>query len=157
VAVELYEIAPRRAHPLPLTIDIGPRDFGWRLGGFYDAEDVRGVGARWTGETADIDLPRIAGATRVRLVLRVAAPRPAGRPPAATTVSIDGRVVGLAANLSPDFRDVALALDPAALRRIQAGPTKLTLRTPPFVPAETGGTDTRRLGVMVDWVRLEVQ
>jgi hypothetical protein len=72
-------------------------------------------------------------------------------------VSIDGRVVGLAANLSPDFRDVALALDPVAVRRIQAGPTKLTLRTPPFVPAEAGGADTRRLGVMVDWVRLEVQ
>jgi hypothetical protein len=156
-AVELYAIAPRHPHALPLTIDIGPRDFGWRLGGFYDAEDVRGAGARWTEETADIDLPRIAPATRVRLVLHVAAPRPAGQPPAATTVSIDGRVVGIAANLSPDFRDVALTLDPALVERIQAGPTVLNLRTPPFVPADTSGTDTRRLGVMVDWVRLEVQ
>jgi hypothetical protein len=156
-AVELYAIAPRRPHALPLTIDIGPRDFGWRLGGFYDAEDVRGAGARWTEETADIDLPRIAPATRVRLVLHVAAPRPAGQPPAATTVSIDGRVVGVAANLSPDFRDVALTLDPALVDRIQSGPTALTLRTPTFVPADTSGADTRRLGVMVDWVRLEVQ
>jgi hypothetical protein len=157
VAVELYAIAPRRAHALPLTIDIGPRDFGWRLGGFYDAEDVRGAGARWTEETADVDLPRIGAATRVRLVLRVAAPRPEGWPPAATTVSIDGRVVGLAANLSSDFRDVAFALDPETVARIQTGPAELTLRTPPFVPAETSGPDTRRLGVMVDWVRLEVQ
>jgi hypothetical protein len=157
VTVDLYKVAPRRAHALPVTIDIGPRDFGSRLDGFYDAEDVRGVGARWTAETADIELPRIGGAARARLILRIAAPRPTGEPPAATTVSIDGRVVGLAANLSPDFRDVALALDPAAVRRIEAGPTKLTLRTPPFVPADTAGTDTRRLGVMVDWLRLEVQ
>jgi hypothetical protein len=157
VTVDLYQIAPRRAHALPVTIDIGPRDFGSRLDGFYDAEDVRGVGARWTGETADIELPRIAAANRVRLVLRIAAPRPSDEPPAATTVSIDGRVVGLAANLSPDFRDVALALDPAAVRRIEAGPTKLTLRTPPFVPADTGGADARHLGVMVDWLRLEVR
>jgi hypothetical protein len=66
-------------------------------------------------------------------------------------------VAGIAANLSPDFRDVALTLDPALVERIQAGPTVLNLRTPPFVPADTSGTDTRRLGVMVDWVRLEVQ
>jgi hypothetical protein len=157
VTIDLYRVAPRDAHPLPLTIDIGPRDFGARLSGFYDVEGAGGAGARWTGETAEIDLPRVAAAGRTRLILRIAAPRPKAEPPAATTVSIDGRVIGLAANLSPDFHDVALALDPAVVRQLEAGPTTLTLRTPPFVSKDAAGADSRRLGIMVDWVRLEAR
>jgi hypothetical protein len=155
--VELYEISPVAPEALPLLLDLGESDFAWRRDGFYDAEQMGPATARWTGTLASIAVPRVeTAAGTLVLRMRLAGPRPPGVAPPVVQVDLDGRPVGTTPALSAAFQIYELPLDAVEANALLSGPTRLTLRVPGFVPADTaGGSDHRQLGAAVDWIRVE--
>ena len=80
--------------------------------------------------------------------------RPVAAPPAKVTVRFNGTIIGTI-DVRPGFQEYRLPL-PTDLVRQAAGatdPAQLTLESTVWVPRDfLGGTDDRRLGVMVDRV-----
>ena len=143
---------------MPVTAEIGAADLPARLDGFYDAEQMGEASARWTRDRADVQLPRIQAPARGTLVLRVAAPRPASMPRPLIRVSLDGVDIGTTPALGGGFELVEMPLPEWSLTRLAAGPSVLSVSVPTFVPAEHGmGDDTRQLGAVVDWVRVDAR
>jgi hypothetical protein len=139
-----------------VTVEIGAADLSARIDGFHDAEQMGDASTRWTRDMALVQLPQMETASRGTLVLRLAAPRAASVAPPRMRVSLDGVEVGTTPALGPAFQLVELPLPGWSLTRLSAGPTVLTLAVPTFVPAEHGmGADTRQLGAVVDWVRVD--
>jgi hypothetical protein len=158
--VELYQISRPAEKPgteLPLAIEVGDLDFRWLLRGFYGREWIQDVGARWTSGRAEIALPRLAaGDSSVTLLLRLATHRPPGVAAPLVRLSIDGTPAGSIDRPSQEFATYQFALDPRLAARLRAGAATLTIATDTFVPGAAGRDgDTRALGVMVDWLRLE--
>ena len=157
VRIEQYDVVPARPRALPVTIDVGFDDFNWRGGGFYGPELAGEAAVRWTGGRADILLPQIEPVANARLVARIAAPRPADHAPVTATFLLDDLVIGTAPSLPGHFAEVAFQLTTPVIDRLVRGVTHLTLRAPVFVPRDNGmGDDTRELGVMVDWLHLDL-
>jgi hypothetical protein len=142
---------------LPLAIEVGDLDFRWLLRGFYGREWIQDVSARWTSGLAEIALPRLAaGDSSVTLLLRLASHRPPGAAAPNVRLSIDGTPAGSIERASAAFATYQIALDPRLAARLRAGAATLTIASDTFVPAAGGrGGDTRALGVVVDWLRLE--
>ena len=156
--IEFYIARPRDAAAMPVTAEIGAADLPARLDGFYDAEQMGEASARWTRDRADVQLPRIQAPARGTLVLRVAAPRPASMPRPLIRVSLDGVDIGTTPALGGGFELVEMPLPEWSLARLAAGPSVLSVSVPTFVPAEHGmGDDTRQLGAVVDWVRVDAR
>ena len=156
--IEFYIAHPRDPAMVPVTVEIGAGDLSARLDGFHDAEQMGEASARWTREHALIQLPLVRLAGHGALVLRLAAPRAAGMAAPQVRVSLDGVEVGTTAELAAGFQLVELPLPDRSLTRLAAGPSVLTLSVATFVPAEHGmGGDTRPLGAIVDWVRVDAR
>jgi hypothetical protein len=158
--VELYRIsrpAERPGRELPLAIEVGDLDFRWLLRRFYGREWIQDVSARWTSGRAEIALPRLAaGDSSVMLLLRLATHRPPGAAAPVVRLSIDGMPAGSIDRPSAAFAVYQVALDAHLAARLRAGAATLTIASETFVPAAAGrGSDTRALGVVVDWLRLE--
>jgi hypothetical protein len=155
--VEFFTVEIAQPAELPVVVEIGDHDLGSRLDGFYGREALGGAASRWTREVAGISLPRIARApAAAALVLRLAAPRPEGVAAVTVRVELDGELIGITPALGYEFLTVELPLTAPAIARLAAGRSTLRLIAPTFVPAERAGNDdTRTLGVVVDWVRLE--
>jgi hypothetical protein len=158
VTLELYAVHTRQPAPLPLVIDIGPGDLGWRGDGFHGPELIGGATVRWSSGAARVLLPPIATVENVRLTIRMAAPRPPGRPPARATLNFGDGLTIESPELTGDLREVVFDLDRPVADRLAAGATILTLGTTPFVPrAEGQGDDSRQLGLVVDSLRFEAR
>lgn len=156
-AIQFYRARPGTPRAAPATVEIGSADLAGRLVGFHDAEQMGEASARWTREMARVQLPRVEGATGV-LALRLAAPRPASMAPARVRLSLDGVEFSTTPPLGPGLSVVEVPLPDWALARVGAGPSELTLTTPTFIPEEHGmGGDRRKLGAVVDWVRVEAR
>ncbi len=159
--VALYRITRRDAEgqaPWPLTIDIGADDFPFIIQGFHAAETFDSSRARWTTGESRVAVPRMAGpsATRRVLVLRLSAHRPPGIAPAAVRLSVDGLPLGTISGTTSELREYRLQLTDAILARVVAGPTILTISTDTFIPKALGvNDDGRRLGIVLDWIRIE--
>lgn len=154
--IEFYEIRPQQRVTLPLTMDVGEADFRWRGRGFHSVERMDDALVRWTTGAAGVTVPPIEPVEEARLVLRLAAPRPPGRPAPDVSVLLDWRVVGTVQNVSPEFTTIAIDLDRRAIDRLVSGPSALELQSAFFVPRAEGlGDDSRQLGVIVDWLRIE--
>jgi len=155
--IEFHRLSAAGPVPLPLDLDIGDYDVGWRVDGFHGWEAVYGVASRWTGAEATLLLPQVSAVPdRSVLVLELAAPRPVGLAPPEVRIELDGRLVGPPVTVAQGFQAFELPLEPWARARLTAGLARLVLRTSTFVPAESGGSlDRRELGVVVDRIRVE--
>jgi tetratricopeptide (TPR) repeat protein len=143
----------------PRLLDIGDGlDIGY-VEGMYPAEMVGPEGVRWTTGNATVRLS--GGAQHIRLIARVAAPRPTGQP-----VPVDVCVAETCQSLrvGSQWRTYRVYLvrvcdDSASCHQ----PLEVTLRSSTFVPAGLErpspgvqpNQDTRRLGIMVDFVAAE--
>ena len=151
--LHLYAVRPAESDPPPLRLDVGEWDLPYLGSGFYPAEKQEGAMVRWTASHATVQVPPrfVPSAEYAQLVLRLATRRPgAGRVP----VELDWNGQPMArVELTPEFAEYRIALNVAHADRGGA----LTLRSPPFVPREVGlGEDRRSLGVLVDWIAVEV-
>ena len=154
--IELYRARPAAGAGLHVDVDIGEHDIGWRESGFHGYERMGESSARWTFGRAVIRLPKLGATVPAdALVMRLAAPRPAGIAPPSVVAALDGERIGETPALDSSFREVRIPLSAAAAARLRVGRSQLELTVPTFVPAATGGSaDQRQLGVVVDWVRI---
>jgi hypothetical protein len=158
--VELYRISRPADEPridLPMAIEVGDLDFRWLLRGFYGPERIQGASARWTSGRAEIPLPRLAaGDSSVTLLIRLATHRPPGDAVPGVRLSIEGTAAGRIDRPRREFETYQITLDPPLAARLRAGAATLTITSDTFVPGTAGrGGDTRALGVVIDWLRLE--
>jgi len=159
--VAVYQVRARDGQtqaPLPHTVDVGVDDFQALVDGFHASEPFHSTRARWTTGDSRIALPRMASPAsgRMDLVLRLAADRPPGHAPVEIRLAIGGIPAGTITAPTIDLREYRIRLSPAVMARLLAGPSILSMSSDVFVPKDVvGGTDDRRLGVMLDWVRVE--
>ena len=141
--VELEQLA-RGAHPAwrGRIEDTGRRGFRGVVRGTYDAESFDGTRAAWTRPQVTVRLPGGPGTVE----LTVFAPRPT---PPRLEVWAGGRL--LAGPVDPPPTPVTLAFTVPADLPLANG-LELELRSVPFVPAHTGGRDTRSLGIVLSRV-----
>lgn len=130
-------------------VDLGGTD-DFQVSGFFDKEGGGDATFRWTGSCGSVYLPGLrAGDTLV--VNAAGGPRPADKP-ATVTASLSGVSVG-GFTASEFLHEYRLRMpDP-----LPPGPPVLRFDVPAWRPAnvQAASTDTRDLGLMVDWIRLE--
>jgi hypothetical protein len=156
--IAFHDLRPRPASTAPVTFEIGENDLALRGVGFYDVELMGASYARWASANATMYLPRVAPLGAGRLLVRAAAPRPAGVAAPSLSLRLDGRALGQVGPLEQGFAVYPVALEPWALERLQRGGAMVTLSSPTFSPADSGASaDRRKLGAAIDWVRVEPQ
>ena len=158
--VAIYRVSQRddAPKPLPFLLDIGADDFRALVDGFHAAEQIQSSSARWTNGDSRIALPRLAAPSSgiLTLVLRASADRPQGQAPAVLNLTIDGIPAGTPPPLTPSLTEYRIVLPAEARARVLAGPTLLSLTSGFFIPNAAGlNGDSRRLGIVIDWVRIE--
>ena len=151
----IYELTVGQAQGGAFDLDIGDRDDLYVVR-FFAKERTEGRTIRWTGPTSFIAVPGLSGQERELVLTMHDGGRPASAPPARVTVRFDGAVIGTI-DVGSGFRDYRLAI-PADLVQRAAGntdPAQLTLESTVWVPRDLiGGTDDRKLGVMLDRVQV---
>lgn len=135
-------------------LDLGrSRDEWGSLDGFHERETdpQSGLTLRWTsGRSSFVWVPQPGFAPR-EIAFRAKAPRDVA---VTVAVSIGGVPAGSVSVLPGDFSEARLSLDEVARARMAgAGPMRVELESPVFVPKAAGlGDDPRSLGVILDRV-----
>ncbi len=150
----LYQLSiGERAGAGGFHLDVGDRDDLFVVR-FYAKERSEGRTIRWTGPTSYISVPGLSGTEHEVVLTMHDGGRPAAAPPARVTVRFNDTIIGTI-DVKPGFQEYRLPI-PAALARAAgeaADPAQLTLESTVWVPRDyLGGSDTRRLGVMIDRV-----
>lgn len=154
--IEFYEVREAQPLPLPLTMDVGAADFRWRDSGFHALEQIGDASVRWTDGIGRVLVPRVEATDRARLMVRLAAPRPPGRPSPTISIHLGDQLLASVPDVPPEFTTIAIDLTKEAMQRLTSGPSFLELQSSFFVPRAEGlGDDPRQLGVLVDWFRIE--
>lgn len=124
-------------------LDVGGPDALGVRGGLYDRETTGAESFRWTDGDAWLRLPALTGAAALRLRL-------AGQTPGPTPVEVwlDGQMVGQL-DAAPGFAEYRLPI-PSGVASGRV--VEVRLISPTFSP---GGSDPRRLGILVDWLAFE--
>lgn len=149
----IYNLSIGRVENGGFNLDIGDRDDLYVVR-FYAKERSENRTIRWTGPLSYIALPGLSGAEHEVVLTMHDGGRPAAAPPARVTVRFNGTIIGTI-DVKPGFQDYRLALAPDLARQAATAtdPAQLTLESTVWVPRDyLGGTDTRRLGVMIDRV-----
>ncbi|MCX6032213.1 MAG: glycosyltransferase family 87 protein [Chloroflexi bacterium] len=131
--------------PHAIAIDIGSGQDARYTQGFYFAEEQYGSTVRWSGPQATVTFNGL-GQRPWRLRLRASGLRPSG--PVQLTLSGNGEPLAQV-TMGGDMQEYAFAVPASAVGPL--GNLQLSLSTPTF----TALPDTRDLGIMVDWLRLE--
>jgi hypothetical protein len=131
--------------PHATMVDVGSSADTRSIQGFYFSEEQAGSSVRWSGPIARVAFDGV-GIRPWRLRLRASGLRPTGT--AAVILAVNGQPLAQV-NLAGDMREYEFAV-PAALLG-PSGNVVVTLQTATF----TAPPDTRDLGIMVDWLRLE--
>ncbi|MFI5176939.1 MAG: hypothetical protein ACHQO8_00145 [Vicinamibacterales bacterium] len=151
----IYELTVGQRQGGAFDLDIGDRDDLYVVR-FFAKERSEGRTIRWTGPTSFIAVPGLSGGEREVVFTMHDGGRPASAPPARVTVRFDGVVIGTI-DVGSGFREYRLPI-PAELVQRAAGatdPAQLTLESTTWVPRDVlGGTDDRKLGVMLDRVQV---
>lgn len=153
--IAIYTARVRPPVAVPMTFEIGENDVTLRGMGFHDTELMGSAYARWTNRVAALHLPQLAPLAGARLLLRLAAPRPDGHEPPTVSVALDGRSLSAVGPVIPVFEVYEVSLPDWALESMAGKATVLSLQSPTFSPAASGSSDSRQLGVAVDWARVE--
>lgn len=151
LAVGIAALLTVAAYQVPWTyrVDLGGADAPY-VDGFGPPQRFRQATWRWTDDASGLifhDAGQIVGAGRSRLRMRVAAPRPEGAPAPVLDLALNGRPL---ARLSPTA-ELVEAVWTVDGREAGAGDWTLSLQS------ETFQKDSRRLGVQVDCVELELE
>lgn len=152
----IYRILKSDADATAYSLDVGGAD-DLHLLDFQPKERLGGrdLTFRWTKTRSQL-LLGVKDTSR-DLVLRISSGRPRGAEHPRISVRVGTHELGTA-QLTGEFRDYAFALPAglAAERPKGTGPVQFELESPMWSPSEIfGGSDSRRLGVMVD--RAEVR
>lgn len=139
IVVAVYRIGPP-TQPMLSRVDIGEVDGQAVVNGVYHREIVDGISYRWTNGDATFRVPWRPDAKTLRLRL-------AANSSLAVDVSLNETPLGRV-TAQPGFNEYRLplpaGLTPGSLARIR-------LVSPTFVPSSS---DTRQLGVQVDWLEM---
>ena len=136
-------------------LDVGSRD-DLHVLRFHAKEFASGETMRWSQEQSVIGITAVSPNARVVVLTMSSGGRPSGLPPADVAVSFNGRPLGTA-HVVDGFHPYSFAIpsDAATAAAGSDAPARLTLRTPTWRPSDVlGGSDDRRLGVMVDRVQV---
>ena len=155
VPLEFYRLdfAEGESCTLPVEVDVGTLDSLYVREGFHNKEWWGDLSVRWTAGEAKLAFPCLPEELpdRVSLAVRVASARPAELPPVHLTLALDGQPLGRW-TLEGGFQVIEVQLPGEVLRDHEP---VLTLRSDTWVPQQQGArADARRLGVVVDWIRL---
>ena len=137
------------------NLDVGFRD-DLHVLRFHAKEFASGETVRWSQEQSVVSVTTIGPGAREVVLVMSNGGRPKGLPPADVSVSLDGRALGTA-HVVDGFRPYTFAVpqDLAAAAAARDAPAQLTLRTPTWRPRDAlGGSDDRKLGVMLDRVQV---
>jgi hypothetical protein len=152
----IYRLVESTATMSPRVLDIGGAD-DLHLIDFHPKERLGGgqLTFRWAQDVSQL-LMGVGPESRM-LVLRLSSGRPPRVPLARVVISIDGAELG---NAEPtnEFRDYAFAIPPALAAALgqRTTPAEIRVQSTTWVPRDIlGGSDIRRLGVMID--RAEVR
>ncbi len=155
--LEIYRIEPawKREGPIyPFALDVGRFDYGYLISGFYSRENSGGGCYRWTGKTAEVQLPWASGGKDLVLSLTVGSPRPEGVEPAKVTLYLNGRLLDRF-DLGDEFQTYTVLIPPDFMIGHQGKTALLRLETNPWIPADAGLQDVRELGVVLDHLELD--
>ena len=152
--IELYDVAGTEtalSASETLNIDVGSVDAAYVDSGFYYKEPLPGpTTMRWTTDEATLSVP-LAETTPVTIDVRAMIYRPDGVPPAAVTVSLDGRRIGRFTPRDAEWHTFSFQAE----TRPTNGTSRLSFETTTFNPAVLGvNNDTRDLGFLIDWVKI---
>jgi hypothetical protein len=154
--LETYAIEPAAPAPLPIVMNLGPRDFPFAGLGWNPAETMQDVSARWSDGAGQLMMPVVDGPPdQVTIVVVAAGTRPAGAALPTAQLSIGDVVLGRFVVNLPGFAEYRLPLS-----RDQSGALcrggSLLIRSDAFVPARLSDSGDRRLlGIAVDRVVIE--
>lgn len=140
---------------LPLQVDVGGGDYLYQVGGFYQDETAAdGTSYCWTKGEGLLRLPWSPGPITLTLQL-AGGPRPAALGPARLELWAGEQALG-AWELNASFRPYSVVVPAGTLPTDAEGNVLLRLVSPTWKQADYGlGSDTRPLGVQVDWVKVE--
>jgi hypothetical protein len=139
----------------PLEVDVGATGDEAYLSGFHDPESAGDISYRWSSDSSFVRLPGIAARAPTMLRLRLNGSRPIGVDAPRVTVLANGHDL-CSFSASQDFESYEVPVNGQILGL--SGDLEIEVRADSFVPAErAGGSDLRRLGVMVDYVALDLQ
>ena len=153
----LYELTGSRARTPELwfDLDVGLRD-DLHVLRFHAKEFASGETMRWSQEQSVVGVTAIGPNVTAVVLTMSNGGRPPGVPPADVAVSLNGRPLGTA-HVVDGFHPYSFAIpaDVASAAAQADAPARLTLRTTTWRPSDVlGGSDNRRLGVMVDRVQV---
>ncbi|MCL5256460.1 MAG: glycosyltransferase family 39 protein [Chloroflexi bacterium] len=140
--------------PSPATqLDIGNGAEAGTIIGFYGVEKDGTATYRWTESSAKVRFRLGAGAPPTVLSLHLMAPRPAGSLPPQVRIAANGKELR-SFSAGPGWQTVDMQIPSGLVKPGQDLIIEITSDT--FVPASSipGSTDTRQVGVAVDWVHL---
>lgn len=152
----VYELSLRSASEGPFSLDVGSRD-DLNVVRFHAKETSEGRTVRWTGPQSIIAVPGMTGAEREVVLVLHDGGRPAQAPRAHVDAYLGDTLLG-GIDVGAGFRPYHFAIPPEAAVRAAASedPAQLRLVSTVWTPQQFfGGSDDRRLGVMLD--RVEVR
>ena len=154
--IETYAIEPPTRAPIPIVMNLGPRDFAFAGLGWNPAETMQDVSARWTDGAAQLIVPVVDHPPdRVTIVVTAAGTRPPGLAVPTVQLSIGDLMLGTFVVNRSGFADYRLALSPEQTAALCRGGS-LLMRSDAFVPARiSNADDRRRLGIAVDRVVID--
>jgi len=163
MAHHLYDLEIYRIEPVqnsseddiyPFLLDVGEFDCGYLMNGFYFREKGPNGSYRWTAETAEIIVPWRPKGNKLVLSLRIGSPRPARVQPAGVSVYLGGVLIDRF-DLGNEFKTHQIRVPLNMIPDLEAKTILLRLETNSWIPAKVGLGDTRELGIVLDWLRLE--
>jgi hypothetical protein len=138
----------------PLELDLGTKGDGAYISGFYDPEYVDDVSYRWSSDRSFVRFRGFAARAPAMLQLRLNGSRPSDMDPPQVTVLFDGKD-WCSFRVAEAFETYEIPVNGQTLG--YSGDLDVEIRSDSFVPADSvGGNDLRQLGVMVDYIALEV-
>ncbi|MGB3905270.1 MAG: glycosyltransferase family 87 protein [Anaerolineae bacterium] len=139
----------------PIQIDLGEKGDGSYLRNFHDAERADGVSYRWSSDRSSVALPGIGGNAPALLRVRLNGSRPSGLPLPRVSIAANGHEVA-SFTATDQFETYEFAVSRGTVGI--SGNLEVEIRPEFFVPNQVmGGGDLRQLGVLVDFVSLELR
>ena len=139
----------------PIQIDLGEKGDGSYLRNFHDAERADGVSYRWSSDRSSVALPGIGGNAPALLRVRLNGSRPSGLPLPRVSIAANGHEVA-SFTATDQFETYEFAVSGGTVGIL--GNLEVEIRPEFFVPNQVmGGGDLRQLGVLVDFVSLELR
>jgi hypothetical protein len=152
----VYELSLDAGEQTPFVLDVGDRD-DLNVLRFNAKERSDDRTVRWTGPQSVVAIPGMTGSERQVVLVMHDGGRPAQAPQAHVEVYLNGTRLG-GADVRSGFQPYTFQIPPDTAARAATGEdtAQLTLVSTVWTPRQyLGGTDDRRLGVMVD--RVEVR